>query len=179
MDASRLGVVRWQLRLAWSLAELQLPQLTDEVCRWEPAPGAWTVREGADGRWRPDWAEPEPDPAPTTTVGWLAWHLIWWWTTLTSHATGGPVPARVDVHWPGTAAATVARLRELHDGWERVLDATDEAAADRPFRYPWAEPRPFVFAAAWANQELMKNVAEIGATVRLHAAVVGREVSSR
>ncbi|SDX68728.1 hypothetical protein SAMN05661080_00847 [Modestobacter sp. DSM 44400] len=33
---------------------------------------------------------------------------------------------------------------------------------DRPFAFPWPEPRPFVFAAAWANSELMKNVAEIG-----------------
>lgn len=87
----RDGVLRWQLGLAWSLAELRLDGLTDAACRWEPAPGAWTPRPGADGRWRPDWVEPEPDPPPTTSIGWLTWHLAWWWGDLLAHATGEPV----------------------------------------------------------------------------------------
>lgn len=166
----RLGIVRWQLKMSWSLAEIYLPQLTDELCRWEPAPGGWTVRPGEDGRWWPDWVEPEPDPPPTTSVGWLTWHLVWWWSTLTAHATDQPVPAREDVAWPGSAAATVERLRALHQEWAGVLDGTEDADADRPIAYPWPEPRPFVQAAAWANQELMKNVAEIGSMVQLHTA---------
>jgi hypothetical protein len=163
----RVGVLRWQLGLAWSLAELRFDGLTDEACLWEPAPGGWTVREGADGRWRADWAEPEPEPPPTTSIGWLTWHLTWWWGDLVAHAIGDRVPDREDVDWPGTAAAVVARLRELHDRWAEVLD-TD---LDRPVAYPWPEPRPLVNAAAWANQELMKNVAEIGQLRDLHAAL--------
>lgn len=167
----RVEVLRWQLGLAWRLAELRLDGLTDAACRWEPAPGAWTVREGTDGRWRPDWVEPEPDPPPTTSIGWLTWHLTWWWGDLLAHATGEPAPARTEVCWPGSAAATVDRLRELHARWDEVLRDTDEAAADRPFAFPWPEPRPFAVAIAWGNLELMKNVAEIGQLRDQHTAL--------
>jgi len=160
-----VDLLRWQLGLTWSLAELHLTGLTDEACLWEPAPGAWTVRPGADGRWRPDWAEPEPDPAPATSIGWLTWHLSWWWGTLLAHATGDPVPAREDVFWPGSAAATVAELTRLHAEWSVLLATTDP---ERLIGYPWPEPRRFAQAAAWANLELMKNVAEIGAMRHLH-----------
>ena len=163
----RVELLRWQLGLAWSLAELRLDGLTDAACRWEPAPGAWTVRPGADGRWRPDWVEPEPDPPPTASIGWLTWHLVWWWGELVADATGAPVPARADVDWPGSADLVVTRLRELHGRWAEVL-AGD---LDRPVGFPWPEPRPLAQAAAWANQELMKNVAEIGQLRDLHTAL--------
>jgi hypothetical protein len=161
-------LLEWQLRLAWSLAELRLAGLTDAECRWEPAPGSWTVRPGPDGRWRPDWAEPEPDPVPTTTIGWLSWHLTWWWSTVLAHATGAAVPARTEVYWPGSAEATVAGLHRLHDGWAAVLADAD---LDVPIGYPWPAPRPLAQAAAWANQELMKNVAELGQLRDLHRAL--------
>ena len=160
-----IEILRWQLRLSWSLAELRLTGLTDAACLWEPAPGAWTVRRGEDGRWRPDWVEPEPDPPLTATLGWLTWHLSWWWSELLAHATGAPVPAREDVEWPGCADAVVAGLIGLHGGWAAVLETAD---LDRPVAFPWPEPRPMVNAAAWANQELMKNVAEIGQLRDLH-----------
>jgi hypothetical protein len=165
---TRLDLLRWQLGLAWSLAELRLAGLTDVECGWQPTPDSWTVRRADDGWWRPDWVEPEPDPPPTTSIGWLTWQLTWWWTTLLAHATGEPIPAREDVHWPGSAAAAVAGLQRLHERWVQVLETADP---DRPFGYPWPEPRPFAIAAAWANQELMKNVAEIGQLRDLYAAL--------
>lgn len=88
---------------------------------------------------------------------------------LVAHATGEPGPARADVAWPGTAAATVAGLSDLHDRWSEVLARPGDL--DRPFGYPWPQPRPFVVAAAWANMELMKNVAELGQLRDLHGAL--------
>jgi hypothetical protein len=40
----------------------------------------------------------------------------------------------------------------------------------RPLAYPWPEPRPLRLALAWANAELMKNVAEIGCVRHLFEA---------
>ncbi|HEV7653300.1 MAG TPA: DinB family protein [Mycobacteriales bacterium] len=163
-----IEIVRWQFGLAWSLAEVRLAGLSDAECAWEPAPGAWTVRAGADGVWRPDWVEPEPEPPPATTIGWLSWHLTWWWTTLLAHTGGEPAPAREDVAWPGDAERTVAGLTDLRERWTAVLGTADP---DRPIGWPWPRPRPFAIAAAWANQELMKNVAEIGQLRDLYGAL--------
>ena len=38
------------------------------------------------GVWRPDWAEAEPDPIPVPTIGWLTWHIDWWWSVAIDHA---------------------------------------------------------------------------------------------
>lgn len=162
VDGSRLGLLRWQMEWAWSLAEYHLTAVTDELCLWEPGPQAWTVRRGDDGSWRPDWVVPEPEPAPTVTVGWVTWHLGWWWSAALDHAEGRTPPPREDVHWPGSAAATVDWLSRIHDGWAALLDRSTDADLDRDVGFPWPEPRPFAIMAAWVNGELTKNVSEIG-----------------
>jgi hypothetical protein len=170
LNAGRLDVLRWQLTMTWSLGALvHFPALTDDNCLWLPAPGAWTVRPDAAGIWRADWAEPEPDPAPPTTIGWVTWHLIWWWRELLSRASGhGPV-GRDRVPWPGSADGVRSAVNELHDAWSDGLDRLTDDELDRPFAFPWPEPRPFIYAVAWCNAELMKNIAEIGAVRHLHA----------
>ena len=154
--------LRWQFGLAWRLAELHLPRLTDEACRWEPAPGSWTVRRSPDGRWRPDWTVPEPDPAPPATIAWLSWHLVWWWSGALAAIEGAQPPSHEAVDWPGSAAAVRARIESLAQAWDAWLSRLDEAELLRPIAYPWPEPRPLGRLLAWANVELMKNVVEIG-----------------
>ncbi len=163
--STELQTLRWQFDLTWRLALYHLPALTDEACLFEPAPGSWTVRKGADGRWFPDWSDTEPDPAPPVTIGWLTWHVIWWWSGLLAALRDEPRVAREDVVWPGSAAATVARIEQLAGSWTGILSGLREAGLEKPFAYPWPEPRPLRLALAWCNTELMKNVAEIG-TVR-------------
>lgn len=161
IDSTELETLRWQFRLTWRLAQYHLPALTDGACLWEPAPGSWTVKS-ADGVWHPDWAEPEPDPAPPVTIGWLTWHLIWWWSGLLRAIRNETPVARQDVTWPGSADAVVRRLETLATEWGNALSRLDNGDLERPFTYPWPEPRPLRIALAWANSELMKNVAEIG-----------------
>ena len=48
--------------------------LTRDEYLWEPVSGCWTVREIADGV-RADWADPDPDPPPVTTIAWRLWHV--------------------------------------------------------------------------------------------------------
>lgn len=60
----------------WQRLIGRLDGLTDAEYFWEPAPGCWTIRERADGRWRADWPLPRPDPEPFTTIAWRLWHLI-------------------------------------------------------------------------------------------------------
>src|SRR2546423_13104150 len=99
--APLLDVLRWQFQLTWRLAEEHLPVLTDEMCLWEPAPHCWSVRRSPDGAWRADWADNEPDPLPAMSIGWITWHLIWWWSGLLATAQGGTPLPHDQVAWPG------------------------------------------------------------------------------
>jgi len=164
-------VLRWQFQLVWRLAEVHLPVLTDVMCLWEPAAHCWSVRRSPDGSWRADWADAEPDPPPGMSIGWITWHLIWWWSCLLATVEGRiPLP-HAQVPWPGSAEAVVEQLRSLSVQWTRVLADLREDDLERSFAYPWPEPRPLKFAFAWANGELMKNIAEIGCLRLLHGAM--------
>lgn len=160
--ADFLNTLRWQYELTWRLAELHLSKLSDEACLWSPRPDSWTVHQGPDGRWHPDWADKEPDPLPTTSIAWLTWHLLWWWSGLLAAVKGERPVKHDEIPWPGNSQSTVTRLRALSAEWDRMLAAMHEGDLDRPLAFPWHEPRPLRLAVAWANCELMKNVAEIG-----------------
>lgn len=152
----------WQFDLAWALADLHLTALVDDDFLWEPARLCWTVRPDAAGVWRPDWADAEPDPLPVPTIGWLTWHIDWWWSVTIDHLTGVTPRDRMDVTWPGSGAAAVARLRELSASWREVLANAGDLAA--PSAFPWGADagRTVAHTVLWANVELTKNISEIG-----------------
>lgn len=164
MPVSRCGLLRWQFDVAWSLFEYHLERLEPADFRWEPAAHCWTVRPGADGRWMPDWADAEPDPPPVPTIGWITWHIGWWWTVTIDHAQGRTPRERTEIGWPGDGGRTVAWLRDLRTEWLAVLDRLSEADLDGTAPFPWQDDPEHTVAhmAAWVNAELMKNVAEIG-----------------
>jgi len=169
-----LKTLKWQFGLTWQLANYHIPELTDQMCFWEPVPGCWSVRKSADGRWLPDWSDKEPDPPPVVTIGWLTWHLYWWWSSLLAKVKEEePVP-RNEVTWPGSAEAVVTELHELSGKWTEFLDRLNPSDLEKPFEYPWPEPRPLRIALAWANSELMKNTAEIGTIHHLYKAIHNR-----
>lgn len=125
-------------------------------------PGSWTVRPSPDGKWRHDWVETEPNPAPPITIGWTTWHLIWWWSGVIAAIRNEMPAAHSEVFWPGSADTVRHRLEALSMEWADILSKLNDSDLDRPLAYPWAEPQPLSHALAWANSELMKNVAEIG-----------------
>ena len=165
-------LLRWQFDLTWSLTELHLDRLAPDDFLWEPAPVCWTLHQGADGTWTPDWADIEPDPIPVPTIGWVTWHLGWWWTAAIANAEGREPPDRTAVAWPGPGPATIDWLRGLHADWLVVLDRLTEAdlAASAPFPWPPDAGMTVAQMLGWANAELMKNTAELGQLRLLRAA---------
>jgi hypothetical protein len=153
--------LRWQFDLAWALADLHLSALSEADFLWEPAELCWTVRADPSGVWRPDWADSEPDPIPVPTIGWLTWHIDWWWSVATDHLSGSTPRERTDVTWPGDGSSAVARLRELCTGWRELLSTIDPTA---PSSFPWPADAGLTagHTALWVNVELTKNIAEIG-----------------
>ncbi|MDT0346183.1 DinB family protein [Streptomyces litchfieldiae] len=165
MTAPRADLLIGQLDMTWSLFEYHAQGLDDADCLWEPAPHCWTVRPDDRGRWVADWQVPEPDPVPVTTVGWLTWHIGFWWTTTLGHCFGDGAPEREEITWPGGATAAVGWLRGLKDDWRAALLPLTDAdldSTDRTATLPWAEKLSLAQVAAWVNFELAKNVAEIG-----------------
>lgn len=63
------------LDFVWERLQGRLDGLDDPEYLWEPAPGSWNVRKTDDGTWQADWADPDPDPAPVTTIAWRTWHI--------------------------------------------------------------------------------------------------------
>ncbi|MEI7030438.1 DinB family protein [Streptomyces pratensis] len=172
MDTSRRDLLRWQFDLTWSLFEYHLERLKPEDFLWEPASHCWTVHRQADGTWQPDWAETEPEPVPVPTIGWVSWHIGWWWSTAVEHARGRRPPERTAITWPGDAEGTVGWLRAIRDDWLGVLEDLENTRLDAPVAFPWDEDAALTVAhmAAWVNAELMKNATEIGQLRLLRAA---------
>ncbi|WP_066365565.1 DinB family protein [Herbidospora mongoliensis] len=176
-----LPLLRWQFDVSWSLTELNLEKLTDEECVWEPAPGSWSVRPRPDGTWSADWAMPEPDPAPMTSVGWVMWHVGFWWDHAYSHTFGDAYTSGKTLDfaesaavtpWPGDAEAGVAWLTACRQRWIEALDSLTDDDLDATSRSDWfaGGGLPLGHVLAWVNIELMKNAGEIGLLRRLRTA---------
>lgn len=167
-----LDEVRRQFELAWALTELHLDALAEDDFLWEPAPLCWTVRRDAAGRWRPDFADVEPDPVPVPTIAWLTWHIDYWWSAALAALQGGPLPAPTEVSWPGDGAAAMARIRGLAEQWRKLLAELTIDRMSEPAPFPWspADGRTVTDTALWVTVELTKNAAEIGQLRLLRAA---------
>lgn len=173
MPVSRVDLLLRQLDIAWALLEYHLDGLDDEVCLWQPAPHCWTVRPDGRGRWTADWQVPGPDPVPAVTIGWLTWHIGFWWTATLGHCFGSGAPEREEITWPGSLAAAAAWLRGLKDRWRSHLSGLTDAdldSTDRTASLPWGGGQTLADVAGWVNVELTKNVAEIGLLHTLHGA---------
>lgn len=155
-----------QLDIPWALASgYYLPGLTDEIAHWRPSANAvgLVAREGS---FYPEWPDEEQEPIPDTTVGWLLWHMEWWWSGAVEGTRGGRSPGPGEFAWSGSAGASRARLTGLHDEWVAILTTSD---LSHSCTAPFPTPQPLSEIAAWLNVELMKNVAELGQLMRLRA----------
>lgn len=104
----------------------RLEGLGDEEYLWEPAPGCWNVRprgtssapvQLGSGPMTVDFARPEPDPAPVTTIAWRLAHLVVGVFGERNAAHFGGPPCAYDT-WPYAATAQEA-LAQLDDGYAR------------------------------------------------------------
>ncbi|WBB71686.1 DinB family protein [Micromonospora sp. WMMD1128] len=164
MPITAPALLRWQFDLTWSLFAYHLDRLEPDDFLGEPAALCWTMRRDADGAWRPDWADTEPDPIPAPTIAWLTWHLGWWWLVAGDHLVGRPARRREDVVWPGPGEETITWLRGLRMAWTDELDRLTVDDLARPAAFPWSADAGLTVAhmVGWVNAELMKNTAEIG-----------------
>ena len=151
----------------------RLAGLTDDEYFWEPAPGAWNVAprgksaapvQAGSGDFTVDFAFPEPDPPPVTTIAWRLAHLIVgvFGARVASHF-GGPAIGYPDFEYAGTADGALRQLDEVHEAWVRGVRGLDEAGLAAPCgasEGPWAE-HSMAELVLHINREAIHHGAEI------------------
>ena len=107
---SRAELLLAQMDEVYGRLRGRLEGLTDDEYFWEPVPGCWTVHRDPSGAWVADYAEPDPDPAPFTTIGWRLVHLADCKVMYHEWAFGERRLRFPDLAAPATAAGALARL---------------------------------------------------------------------
>jgi hypothetical protein len=108
----RVELLLAQMDEVYGRLAARLEGLTDAEYFWEPVPGCWTVRRDGSGAWVADYAEPDPDPAPFTTIAWRLAHLADCKVIYHEWAFGPRRLTFPDLAAPATAADALARLEE-------------------------------------------------------------------
>jgi hypothetical protein len=89
------SLVLTSLGYVWERVRDRCNGLTQEEYLWEPVAGCWSVRDN-DGVMSVDHVEPDPEPAPVTTIAWRLWHIGS--SCLSGYTQGGLGPWPLPVH---------------------------------------------------------------------------------
>jgi hypothetical protein len=163
-------VLRQQFEIAWMLTDYHLKTLSTEECLWRPAKVGLHVHQGPGGRWHADWPEHEGYDLGPSSIGWLTWHLGFWWSMVLDHSFGDGALSREQVLWPGSADAVRTLIGRLEVDWRGMLESVTDGELRSTERTRWPlQDRPFRDVVAWVNVELAKNAAEIGYARFLYA----------
>ncbi|HKJ12748.1 MAG TPA: DinB family protein [Ornithinimicrobium sp.] len=163
----------------------RLDGLTDEEYFWEPAPECWNVRsrgastapvQAGSGMMTIDFAFPEPDPPPLTTIAWRLGHVIVGVLAMRNAAHfGRELTDYGSFAYAETATAALDQLDQEYRRWMSGVQAlTAEALAA-----PCGEEEPFRQASMsrlvlHIHRELIHHGAEVGLLRDLYRATEGR-----
>ena len=139
---TRVALLLSQMDEVYDRLRRRLEGLTDDEYFWEPAPGCWTVHRDRAGAWVVDYAEPDPDPPPLTTLGWRLVHLADCKVTYHEWAFGQRRLRFPDLAAPATAAGALARLAEGQELLRAALAGLDDKRLDDLRWTNWGERWP-------------------------------------
>jgi hypothetical protein len=174
LRTDRVGLLLDQLASSVEFSQARLAGMTDEEFRWEPVPGAWSVRRRGEaatpaaygpGEWLLDLERPEPVPAPVTTIAWRISHLAdcfagrWEWT----FGSRSVSPKEVLEFSPSAAKATEELWFQVERWSGSVATLTDDQLDMIGYgQYPQGlDPQlPIIAIVWWVNRELIHHTAE-------------------
>lgn len=158
----------------------RLDGLTDDEYFWEPEPGCWSVRprgtgtapvQAGSGAMTIDFAMPEPDPPPFTTIAWRLGHVIVGVLAVRNAAHfGRETTDYQSFEYAGTAAAALAQLDAEYATWLAGVESLGEAGLTRPCgesEGPYAA-HPLAALVLHINRELIHHLAEVCLLRDLH-----------
>jgi hypothetical protein len=129
--------------------------------------------QAGSGAFTIDFAFPEPEPPPVTTIAWRLAHVIVgvFGARVAAHF-GGPPADYQSFDYAGTADAALRQLDEVYDGWTagvRKLDAAALAQPVGPAEGEWAE-HSMAELVLHINREAIHHGAEVALLRDLYAA---------
>jgi hypothetical protein len=159
----------------------RLAGMTDEEYLWEPVAGAWSVRprgtstaalQGGSGAFTIEFAYPEPDPAPVTTIAWRLGHVIVGvlGARNASHFDGPPCDY-LEWDYAGTASGALAQLDAAYAAWTAGVRGLGEARLAEPCgpaEGQWSE-HSMAELVLHINREVIHHGAEIALLRDLYA----------
>lgn len=170
-----------QLDFHWKGAlRPRLEGLTDDEYFFEPVPDCWTVhpprRAGAErpgnGHGGIDFAYPEPQPVPFTTIAWRMAHVIVGVFAVRTHSHFGGPPADYETWKYATDADTALRqLDDAYAGWTAGVHSLGDADLSKPCgpaEGPYAA-EPMSTLILHINREVIHHGAEIACIRDLYA----------
>lgn len=180
--------IDWKDRLADQLdwhwrnqARPRLEGLTDDEYFWEPVPGCWSVRPrgqgnapilGGSGDFIVEFAYPEPDSAPVTTIAWrLAHVIVGVFGMRNAGHFGGPAMDYMSFDYAGTAAGALEQLDSVYAGWVagvRGLDEKELTEPAGPAEGPWQD-HAMAELVLHINREAIHHLAEVALLRDLYA----------
>ncbi|WP_416901754.1 DinB family protein [Micromonospora echinospora] len=165
-----------QHQIAWHWTDhlrARLDGLTDDEYLWEPTPDCWNVRPrgtgtapvlGGSGAMTIDFAMPEPDPTPFTTIAWRLGHVIVGVLAVRNAAHFGRAPTDYQsFEYAATAAGALAQLDAEYATWLAGVESLGESGLARPCgeaEGPYAE-HPMAALVLHINRELIHHLAEV------------------
>jgi hypothetical protein len=163
-------------QIAWHWTHQLRPRLdglTDEEYFLEPVPGCWNVRprgtstapvQAGAGAMTIDFAMPEPDPAPFTTIAWRLGHVIVGVLAVRNAAHFGRPPTDYQsFEYAATASEALAQLDSEYETWLAGVESLGESGLDRPCgeaEGPYGD-RPLSALVLHIHRELIHHLAEV------------------
>ncbi len=178
LDWNRTLREQWEHHWTHQL-RARLDGLTDDEYTWCPAPDAWSVRprgsstapvQAGSGDFTIDFAIPEPDPAPVTTIAWRLGHVVVGVLAVRNAAHFGAPPASYPTwEYAGTAAEALRQLETQLDVWLTGVRGLGAAGLRRPVGAAEPHPEaPMADLVLHVHRELIHHLAEVCLLRDLH-----------
>ena len=156
---------------AWAALAERLAGLTDDECAWQPVAGGWAVRRHGT-TWRADWADPDPVPAPVTTISWRCWHLaVDCLDSYSGRLFGRSGTGLQGTEWVGSSAEATALLERAWRVFRAGVAGWSTADLLRPLGPAWGAFASQTHAdlALHAAREVIHHGAEVALLRDLYA----------
>ncbi|MFI0975869.1 DinB family protein [Streptomyces sp. NPDC021093] len=171
-DWNRTLREQWEFHWNHQLRD-RLDGLTDDEYFWSPVPDAWSVRprgtskapvQAGTGDFTIDFAFPQPDPAPFTTIAWQLGHVVVGVLAARNAAHfGAPAASYEGWEYAGSAATALDQLKAQLDVWMAGVRDLGEAG----LLLPVGEKEPAFPELAMADlvlhiqRELIHHLSEV------------------